>query len=70
MRQNHRSASPFEARIGFSRAVRHGRRISVAGTAPIGPDGATVTGDAHAQARAPSGTYLGHPHFEGFEVIL
>ncbi len=25
---------------------------------------------AHAQARAPKGTYLGHPHFEGFEVIL
>ncbi len=25
---------------------------------------------AHAQARAPQGTYLGHPNFEGFEVIL
>ena len=25
---------------------------------------------AHSQARAPSGTYLGHPQFEGFEVIL
>jgi heme-degrading monooxygenase HmoA len=25
---------------------------------------------AHAQARAPEGTYLGHPNFEGFEVIL
>lgn len=25
---------------------------------------------AHAQARAPKGTYLGHPRFEGFEVIL
>ena len=25
---------------------------------------------AHAQARAPEGTYLGHPQFEGFEVIL
>ena len=25
---------------------------------------------AHAQARAPEGTYLGHPRFEGFEVIL
>jgi heme-degrading monooxygenase HmoA len=25
---------------------------------------------AHAQARAPSGTYLGHPVFEGFEKIL
>ena len=25
---------------------------------------------AHAQARAPKGTYLGHPNFEGFEVVL
>jgi heme-degrading monooxygenase HmoA len=25
---------------------------------------------AHAGARAPEGTYLGHPRFEGFEVIL
>ncbi len=25
---------------------------------------------AHAQARAPEGTYLGHPIFEGFEVVL
>ncbi len=25
---------------------------------------------AHAQARAPEGTYLGHPAFEGFEVVL
>ena len=25
---------------------------------------------AHAQARAPEGTYLGHPEFEGFSVVL
>ena len=25
---------------------------------------------AHANARAPQGTYLGHPNFEGFEVVL
>jgi len=25
---------------------------------------------AHAQARAPQGTYLGHPQFEGFEIVL
>ena len=25
---------------------------------------------AHAQARAPQGTYLEHPKFEGFEIIL
>ncbi len=25
---------------------------------------------AHAQAKAPEGTYLGHPEFECFEVVL
>ncbi len=25
---------------------------------------------AHASARAPEGTYLGHPIFEGFEVLM
>ena len=25
---------------------------------------------AHAQARAPKGTYLEHPRFEGFDVVL
>jgi heme-degrading monooxygenase HmoA len=25
---------------------------------------------AHAGARAPDGVYLGHPQFEGFEVVL
>jgi heme-degrading monooxygenase HmoA len=25
---------------------------------------------AHSQARAPQGTYLGHPQFEGFDVVL
>ncbi|MCG8406317.1 MAG: antibiotic biosynthesis monooxygenase [Phycisphaerales bacterium] len=25
---------------------------------------------AHGQARAPEGTYLGHPVFEGFEIVL
>lgn len=45
------SASPYEAEIGFSRAVRRGSRIEVAGTAPIGRDGRTVAGDAFSQAR-------------------
>ena len=26
--------------------------------------------NAHARARAPEGTYVGHPLFEGFEVVL
>ena len=37
--------------MGFSRGLRVGNRILVAGTAPIGPDGKTVEGDAEAQAR-------------------
>ncbi|MBU0985059.1 MAG: RidA family protein [candidate division Zixibacteria bacterium] len=46
------SASPFEQSVGFSRAVRVGNLIEVAGTAPIGPDGATVgPGDAYQQTR-------------------
>jgi len=46
----YRSASPYEALVGFSRAVRRGSRIIVAGTAPIAPDGETVVGDAYTQA--------------------
>jgi enamine deaminase RidA (YjgF/YER057c/UK114 family) len=46
------SGSPYEPKVGISRAVRVGSWISVAGTAPIGPDGQTVgIGDAAAQAR-------------------
>ena len=33
------SGSPSEATIGFSRAVRVGDRVVVAGTAPVWPDG-------------------------------
>jgi enamine deaminase RidA (YjgF/YER057c/UK114 family) len=33
------SGSPLESEIGFSRAVRVGRQIAVAGTAPISPEG-------------------------------
>ncbi len=52
MRRHYSSGSPYEARIGISRAVRTGPIVAVAGTAPIGPDGHTVgVGDAAAQAR-------------------
>src|SRR5262249_49963602 len=38
--------------VGLSRAVRIGRTIAVAGTAPLGADGKTVAiGDAAGQAR-------------------
>ena len=45
------SGSPFEAEIGFSRAVRVGNRIEVSGTAPI-KDGKTAGGDAYSQTKA------------------
>jgi enamine deaminase RidA (YjgF/YER057c/UK114 family) len=46
-RQHVSSGSPFEATIGFSRAVRVGDRVVVSGTGPVGrcPD------DAGGQAR-------------------
>jgi enamine deaminase RidA (YjgF/YER057c/UK114 family) len=52
MRKLVSSGSPYEKQVGFSRAVRTGAMISVAGTAPIGGDGHTVgPGDAGAQTR-------------------
>lgn len=51
MRDRYRSSSPYEGLVGFARAVRHGSRIVVSGTAPIGEDGETVPGEAYEQAR-------------------
>ena len=44
------SGSPFEAKVGYSRAVRVGDRVIVAGTAPQWPDG-HVDPDPEVQAR-------------------
>src|SRR4051794_41346919 len=44
------SGSPYEQQIGFSRAVRAGNRVLVAGTAPVWPDG-EVDPDVAVQAR-------------------
>jgi len=44
------SGSPFEATIGFSRAVRVGDRILVSGTAPVEADGSSTKGGARTQA--------------------
>jgi enamine deaminase RidA (YjgF/YER057c/UK114 family) len=48
-RRTARSGSPFEDTIGFSRAVRLGDRVHVAGTAPVWPDG-TCHPDPEVQA--------------------
>lgn len=46
------SGSPFEPKVGMSRAVRAGTWISVSGTAPLAPNGETVgRGDPAAQTR-------------------
>lgn len=50
MRQNISSGSPFEPKVGFSRAVRVDDRVIVAGTAPIWPDD-FVDPDPGAQTR-------------------
>lgn len=44
------SGSPYETTYGFSRAVRVGAHVAVAGTAPILPDGSCAP-DAASQAR-------------------
>ena len=52
MRQLVSSGSPYEPKIGISRAVRSGPIVTVAGTAPIGADGKTAgPGDPAVQAR-------------------
>ncbi len=46
------SGSPLEPRIGFSRAVRVGPFVAVAGTAPIAPDGGVAApGDVYGQTK-------------------
>ena len=52
MRKLVSSGSPYEPKVGISRAVRVGSLVSVSGTAPLGPDGGTVgKGDPSIQAR-------------------
>jgi len=44
MRQNISGGSPYEPIIGFSRAVRVGILVHVAGTGPVGAEGEDVAG--------------------------
>ncbi len=50
-RQRISSGSAFEARVGYSRAVRVGSHIFVAGTAPIMPNDADPPTGAYDQAK-------------------
>jgi enamine deaminase RidA (YjgF/YER057c/UK114 family) len=46
------SGSPLEPQIGFSRAVRVGNLLAIAGTAPIAPDvSVAAPGDVYGQTR-------------------
>src|SRR5260370_41376882 len=52
MRKLVSSGSPFEPRIGFSRAVRVGQIVAVSGTAPIAADGIVACpGDVYGHTR-------------------
>jgi enamine deaminase RidA (YjgF/YER057c/UK114 family) len=45
------SGSPFEPEIGFSRAVRVGPHVAIAGTCAVMPDGSDPPTDAYGQAQ-------------------
>jgi isochorismate pyruvate lyase len=46
------TGAPWEAQVGYCRAVRAGQQIFVGGTAPVAAGGGThAPGDAYAQAR-------------------
>lgn len=50
-RLRHGTGSTYEFRFGYSRAVRHGDLIRIAGTAGLGEDGNVVSDDVAEQTR-------------------
>jgi len=47
----HSTGTKYEFQFGYSRAVRHGKVIRIAGTAGLGEDGQVVSGDVVDQTR-------------------
>jgi len=46
------SGAPWEAKVGYCRAIRHGNHVWVTGTAPVAEDGSCFApNDAYGQAR-------------------
>ena len=83
MRQNISGGSPYEPIIGFSRAVRVGNAVHLAGTGPVGADNEDAAGQTRrifaiaAEALAKAGASLDHvvrtrmylTHAEDWEAV-
>ena len=83
MRKNISGGSPFEPIIGFSRAVRVGTTVHVAGTGPVGADNEDAAGQTRRifeiaiEAMAQAGASLDHvvrtrmflTHVEDWEAV-
>ena len=83
MRQNISGGSPYEPIIGFSRAVRLGNSVLLAGTGPVGAENEDAAGQTRrifaiaAEALAKAGSSLQHvvrtrmylTHVEDWEAV-